>query len=169
MKKIKIRIAFCFVLLFIYFILSSLYIKLNVNTVKLYILNKDKLSGQLITKDDLSKIKVDKNINKLDILKIDDDTRIVAKNDLQEGQILSDKLVSKEDEYIYKDSNEIISIDLDEKDIAINKRLEKNKIVNLYYYDNNKSVSLLQENVKILKALNFKGEEVENNDVTQKI
>lgn len=159
MRRLKIIFVLMVILVIVYIFISVMYknIVLSKEYIDAYILNTDILRGNKISNQDICKVKILKNNYNGDINCIVDSwsDKDVSKTNLVKGQVITKDLLITEEEYISDKNKEIISLELDKNDITTNSKLEKGSIVNIYFTktnqnDNNESVKLIEENVRII-------------------
>lgn len=159
MKKLKIIFLFLLIFFVVYISVNSVYKKfvLNREYVDAYVLNKDISRGKNISKDDVYKIKIHKDeyIEDINLILNEFNEYDLAQIDLIKGMIVTKDLFVKKEEYGFAEGKEIISINLDKKDISTNIKLEKGRIVNIYFIkenelDESKKVELIAKNVEVI-------------------
>ena len=178
MKRLKIIFVFLIIFLVVYISLNLVYksIVLNDKYVDAYILNKDIIRGNSIARDDVYKIKINKEEYKKEINLIQNEFNEydLARINLTKGSIITKDLFVKKEEYSFEDGKEIVSINLDKKDISTNIRLEKGTIINIYFIkenelDESKRVELLAKNVKVIDVNDDEGNSISKSKNVSKI
>ena len=178
MKRLKIIFVFLIIFLVVYISLNLVYksIVLNDKYVDAYILNKDIIRGNSIARDDVYKIKINKEEYKKEINLIQNEFNEydLARINLTKGSIITKDLFVKKEEYSFEDGKEIVSINLDKKDISTNIRLEKGTLVNIYFIkenelDESKRVELLAKNVKVIDVNDDEGNSISKSKNVSKI
>lgn len=178
MKRLKRIFVFLIIFLVVYISLNLVYksIVLNDKYVDAYILNKDIIRGNSIARDDVYKIKINKEEYKKEINLIQNEFNEydLARINLTKGSIITKDLFVKKEEYSFEDGKEIVSINLDKKDISTNIRLEKGTLVNIYFIkenelDESKRVELLAKNVKVIDVNDDEGNSISKSKNVSKI
>lgn len=166
------------IFLIVYIIISLIYknIILNDEYVDAYVLNKDIIRGKSVSRDDVYKIKINNEeyIEDINLMQKEFNEYNLARFDLTKGSIVTKDLFVKKEEYIFEEGMEVMSINLDKKDIATNIRLEKGTIVNLYFIKENeleesKRVELLAKNIKVIDVNDDEGNSISKSKNVSKI
>lgn len=156
MKRLKMNLIFLSIFVFIYFLISYMYkiIVLDKEQISLYVLNKDIQRGNSVKLECIDIIKVNKkdyNYNTEELIESIDERKL-AKLDLKKGQILTKDLLLEKNDYLFEKDKEVIAIELDKNSAAINSRLEKGSIINLYFIgeDTSGKAELIEENIPVI-------------------
>ncbi len=104
---------------------------------QIYILNKDIVRGELITKDAVKQIEIlnsDNNLNRNIYISDEQIGKVVSNNSYNLGQALLKDMVILKNEFInIEDDNELISISINKSDDNVSNQIKKGNIVNIYY------------------------------------
>lgn len=169
MRKLKINFVFLIIFAIVYILVSILYKKmiLDEKYIEAYVLNKDISIGNDISDTDVYKVRINKDDrikNKADIRCLFDGSYI-SRYDLKKGQIMTQELILKKDDYVIDENNARISITLDKKDISTNSALEKGNLIDIYsirddILDIDKKVQLIAKNIKVIDIIDEEGNSV---------
>lgn len=156
MKRIKVLFIFVIILFFTYICVYLIYKNtiLNKKYTDAYVLNKEVLRGNYILNEDVRKVKIPRDMYNQDMALNQDmfnDNNLVNEN-LSKGQIITKEMFVTKEEYKYRETKELITIDLDKAETLINSKLKKGKIVNIYYIDGDykENSKLILENTNII-------------------
>lgn len=156
MKRIKVLFIFVIILFFTYICVYLIYKNtiLNKKYTDAYVLNKEVLRGNYILNEDVRKVKIPRDMYNQDMALNRDmfnDNNLVNEN-LSKGQIITKEMFVTKEEYKYRETKELITIDLDKAETLINSKLKKGKIVNIYYIDGDykENSKLILENTNII-------------------
>lgn len=178
MRRLKIIFILMVIFVIVYIFISLIYknIVLSKEYVDAYILNNDILRGNKISNQDICKVKIFKKNYDGDINFIVNSwsDKDVSRTNLVKGQVITKDLLISKEEYVYNKDKEIISLELDKNDIATNSKLEKGSMVNIYFTetsqnDNNETVKLIEENVKIIDVNDDEANSVSKNKKASKV
>ncbi len=123
----------------IYFILNFVYhnVFLKDEKTTVYVLKNDIQRGDKVDKTMLESISISYKNSDIygyitDINMLDDE--IYSRDTYKSGQVLTDKMIIKKDEYVKVENNsEVISIKLNDSKSAVSYMLQRGSIVNIYY------------------------------------